>query len=152
MTDLTPEAQALLSIVFRRRRPSQFGRGGRGGTISQVPKNLERVLARLKDNKLMASKESRAILNKLVVKPQLKRRKIDSTRWKAVRYGALKAAGGKCQCCGNSAKDGAALHVDHIKPVSKCPELAYELDNLQVLCADCNIGKLDRDETDWRDK
>src|SRR5262249_39926358 len=39
---------------------------------------------------------------------------------------------------------------DHIKPRSKFPELELELGNLQVLCADCNLGKRAWDQTDWR--
>lgn len=58
--------------------------------------------------------------------------------------------GARCQCCGASQKDGAVLHVDHIKPRSKYPELEFDVNNLQVLCADCNIGKSNIDETDWR--
>jgi len=72
-----------------------------------------------------------------------------SLSWKKVRYQALTKSSGKCQCCGATG-DKAPLHVDHIKPRSKYPELALVLDNLQVLCADCNVGKLNQDETDWR--
>lgn len=42
------------------------------------------------------------------------------------------------------------MHVDHIKPRSKYPALELVLSNLQVLCEDCNLGKLAHDETDWR--
>ncbi|MGN6312866.1 MAG: HNH endonuclease [Rhodanobacteraceae bacterium] len=71
-------------------------------------------------------------------------------KWKRVRYQALVAANGRCQCCGARASDGVQLHVDHIKPKSRYPELEFELSNLQVLCEDCNIGKGADDETDWR--
>ena len=73
-----------------------------------------------------------------------------SREWKALRYQALVLHGGRCQCCGATAQDGAVLHVDHIKPKSKYPALALEITNLQVLCADCNMGKSNKDETDWR--
>jgi len=36
---------------------------------------------------------------------------------------------------------GTRYHVDHIKPKSKYPDLAYDKTNLQVLCEECNIGK-----------
>jgi 5-methylcytosine-specific restriction endonuclease McrA len=71
--------------------------------------------------------------------------------WRAVRYRALKLHGGCCQCCGARARKGHPLHVDHIKPRSKFPELELDLDNLQVLCEDCNLGKRNTDQTDWRD-
>lgn len=73
-------------------------------------------------------------------------------KWKAVRYQALKAGGGKCCLCGRSAHDGIKLHVDHIKPKSIYPELMYDVDNLQVLCDECNVGKCNFDDTDWRQK
>ena len=74
-----------------------------------------------------------------------------SREWAQVRYEALQASDGKCQCCGRSKHDGIILHVDHIHPRSKRPDLALTLSNLQVLCAQCNRGKGAWDETDWRD-
>jgi len=73
-----------------------------------------------------------------------------STAWRQLRYLALKNAKGACQCCGASASNGAQIHVDHIKPRSRYPELELNLDNLQVLCQDCNVGKGAWDATDWR--
>lgn len=69
--------------------------------------------------------------------------------WRELRYKALQANEGRCQCCGRTPAHGIVLHVDHIKPKSKFPHLALTLTNLQVLCADCNIGKSNKDETDW---
>ena len=48
---------------------------------------------------------------------------------------------------GAKAGGGVVLHVDHIKPRSKFPELELSLDNTQVLCADCNLGKGAWDDT-----
>lgn len=78
-----------------------------------------------------------------------KNTKLDNRKWRDVRYQALVKYGKKCMACNATNKP---LHVDHIKPKSKYPELMYDLDNLQILCEDCNIGKWNRDETDWRDK
>lgn len=72
-----------------------------------------------------------------------------SGEWAKVRYKALKRDGGRCLLCGRTAKDGVGIHVDHIKPKSKYPELALVLSNLQVLCSECNEGKGASDETDW---
>lgn len=44
------------------------------------------------------------------------------------------------------------IHVDHIKPKSKYPQLALEEYNLQVLCEDCNLGKVNFFEDDLRPK
>jgi 5-methylcytosine-specific restriction endonuclease McrA len=74
----------------------------------------------------------------------------DSDEWRNIRYQALKIHGGACQCCGNRASADKPLHVDHIKPRSKFPELELDLNNLQVLCKDCNLGKRAWDQTDWR--
>lgn len=73
-----------------------------------------------------------------------------SDEWRALRYKALELNGGACQCCGRTRKHGVVLHVDHIKPRSLYPELQLALDNLQILCEDCNLGKSNKFATDWR--
>ena len=75
---------------------------------------------------------------------------VEDPKWQKARYFALKDSNGSCCLCGRTVKDGVKLHVDHIKPRSLYPELTYELSNLQVLCCDCNIGKSNLDDTDWR--
>jgi 5-methylcytosine-specific restriction endonuclease McrA len=74
-----------------------------------------------------------------------------STAWRQLRYLALKNTNGQCQCCGARASDGVSIHVDHIKPRSRYPKLELSLDNLQVLCQACNVGKGDWDTNDWRE-
>lgn len=78
----------------------------------------------------------------------------DSWAWKDLRLQALKKYGRRCMCCGAfpSKTSDVVLHVDHIKSVRLHPELALDIDNLQVLCADCNRGKGYWDETDFRDR
>lgn len=58
-----------------------------------------------------------------------------------LRYKILKRDNFKCCACGASpAKDPSVeLHIDHIVPWSKGGET--EMENLQVLCSKCNIGK-----------
>lgn len=73
-----------------------------------------------------------------------------SDEWRSVRYQALKRSNGSCECCGQAGARYAPLHVDHVKPRSRYPELALTLSNLQVLCEACNVGKGAWDETDWR--
>lgn len=75
---------------------------------------------------------------------------LDSKEWRRVRYQALRLHGGRCQLCGDRALLGKPLHVDHIKPRSRFPELALDINNLQILCEDCNKGKGASDTTDWR--
>jgi len=73
-----------------------------------------------------------------------------SDQWRRLRYRVLLTASGACQACGARPSVGKALHVDHIMPVSRFPELALDERNLQVLCEDCNLGKGAHDMTDWR--
>lgn len=72
-----------------------------------------------------------------------------SFQWKKLRYATLVRHGAVCQCCGDP---DASVAVDHIKPISKYWELRLDPENMQVLCNDCNWGKLNLDETDWRSK
>jgi 5-methylcytosine-specific restriction endonuclease McrA len=75
---------------------------------------------------------------------------LSTFEWKAVRMMALKKYGPVCQCCGATPSTGAVMHVDHIKPRKIFPQLALDVENLQVLCGDCNQGKGNWDMTDWR--
>lgn len=74
---------------------------------------------------------------------------LTSYAWRKLRMVVLKKRGPGCECCGAKAPD-VRIHVDHIKPRRKYPELALEESNLQVLCEECNHGKGNWDETDWR--
>lgn len=74
-----------------------------------------------------------------------------SREWRAVRYQAIVKYDGCCLACGRSyKKHGIIIHVDHVKPRSLHPELELDIDNLQILCEDCNLGKSNKDDTDWR--
>ena len=71
----------------------------------------------------------------------------------STRYEVLKRANKRCELCGVSEgdegyEDRLPLHVDHIVPRSKGG--SNEIENLQVLCMACNLGKSNRDDTDFR--
>lgn len=70
-----------------------------------------------------------------------------SRAWLDLRYRTLRDYGKKCMACGAT---GVTMHVDHIKPKSIYPELALDPNNMQVLCEDCNRGKSNRYEDDFR--
>ncbi len=72
-----------------------------------------------------------------------RRARIDALEANRERYGTL-----TCECC--RSRSASQWHVDHIRPRSSHPELALTAANLQVLCADCNLGKGMRHATDWR--
>lgn len=74
----------------------------------------------------------------------------ESREWLDLRYRVLRRSNGCCQLCGNRGTDDAPLHCDHIEPRSKRPELALVESNIQVLCKFCNLGKSNKDNTDWR--
>jgi 5-methylcytosine-specific restriction endonuclease McrA len=75
---------------------------------------------------------------------------LSSYEWRKLRMQAIKLYGARCMCCGATPATGAVINVDHIKPRKKYPHLALEISNLQILCHDCNHGKGNWDETDWR--
>jgi len=71
--------------------------------------------------------------------------------WLSIRVRVLEKYQCKCMMCGRSPRDhGIVIHVDHIKPRSKYPELSLDFNNLQLLCEACNIGKSNKYKTDWR--
>jgi hypothetical protein len=63
-----------------------------------------------------------------------------SVNWR-LRAQVLMRDQAKCRLCGAAPADGAKLHVDHVHPWSKGGET--NLENLQILCERCNIGKSD---------
>jgi hypothetical protein len=65
----------------------------------------------------------------------------ETDEWRSLRYEVLKKYDGRCQCCGERPSAGNPLHVDHIKPRSKYPELSF---------IESNLGKSNTDQTDWR--
>lgn len=75
---------------------------------------------------------------------------LESYEWRRLRMVVLKKYGARCGCCGATPQDGLRMHVDHIKPRKLFPELALDVNNLQVLCEVCNHGKGNWDQTDWR--
>lgn len=74
-----------------------------------------------------------------------------SREWLSLRVRVLEKYECKCMMCGRSPRDHkVVIHVDHIKPRSKHPELSLEISNLQLLCNECNLGKSNKYDTDWR--
>ena len=79
-----------------------------------------------------------------------------SWEWRTLRMEVLKEHGRACQCCGaapgmkDASGDPVRICVDHIKPLSKFWELRLDQSNLQILCDECNQGKGNWDQTDFR--
>ena len=71
--------------------------------------------------------------------------------WRALRVQVLEAYKAQCAICNRTPQQhGVVVHVDHIIPKSHKPNLALCFSNLQVLCEDCNMGKSNNFNTDWR--
>jgi 5-methylcytosine-specific restriction endonuclease McrA len=76
---------------------------------------------------------------------------LDTYEWAKVRYQVLlKYRDKPCMACGRGPKQGIWLNVDHIKPRKTHPHLSLDINNLQILCHECNKGKGNWDSTDWR--
>ena len=60
-----------------------------------------------------------------------------SARWQRLRLIILKRDEYKCVQCGSAGR----LEIDHIKSVRIAPELSFEPNNLQALCASCHSHK-----------
>lgn len=78
-----------------------------------------------------------------------------SKEWRALREWALNFYGRRCmhpRCKFGEIKSDTDLHIDHIKPKAKFPDLALDKDNVQVLCVLCNRTKSDRGMKDYRPK
>ena len=74
--------------------------------------------------------------------PETKKRTPRTANWRQ-RAQVLLRDGATCKMCGARPEHGAKLHVDHIVPYSNGGETILE--NLQILCEQCNIGKSDID-------
>jgi hypothetical protein len=73
----------------------------------------------------------------------------NTPEWRKLRFEILSRYGAKCFMCG-AKPPSVTIHVDHIKPISKYPELKLEPSNLQLLCESCNLGKSNYSEEDLR--
>ena len=76
---------------------------------------------------------------------------LSTHQWKRTRMKALTLYGNTCECCGASPNTGAMICVDHIKPRSLYPHLALDINNLQILCEECNSGKGNAFAVCWRE-
>ena len=100
-----------------------------------------------KANNPKKKKHQKKNYSKIIFNPNF----YQSIEWRELRVKALVKYGRKCCLCGRGIEHGVILHVDHIKPKSKYPHLSLRLDNLQILCEDCNLGKSNKYEEQWRD-
>lgn len=62
---------------------------------------------------------------------------LKTARWKILRLEIIERDGLRCLDCGARGR----LEVDHVKPVRRRPDLAYEPSNLRTLCTSCHTRK-----------
>lgn len=144
----TADAWAWMLESYASAHPGNYVRlrNMTGAKVLARKKRYAKLAFKKQDQKLQRAQRTRRVALK---KPDDGFYK--SEAWRSLRFTALKRADGKCVLCGRSQRDhGVILHVDHIKPRSLYPKLALDGSNLQVLCEDCNLGKSNRDTTDWR--
>jgi len=104
------------------------------------------------DKKKLKSVKIKSLSKKEKRKKKIKPSKsfYKSRGWLELRYRVLRVYRAKCMCCGRTPQEhNIVVHVDHIKPRSKFQHLELNFDNMQILCADCNLGKSNIDNTDW---
>jgi 5-methylcytosine-specific restriction endonuclease McrA len=70
--------------------------------------------------------------------------------WNRLRYDVHEDNDGLCEVCGHDGRNRGGLNVDHKRNRRDYPQLALLWSNLQILCGDCNKGKGNRYNTDWR--
>lgn len=169
-----PCACSVLGLEARESEARSFIRRHEKRLLSYIASNKGRLLEiYARDRKVVREKvehqngvlKAKALAEKSIPRKNPKKQKtvkaprlkavdndefLASYEWRRVRMVALKKYGPRCQCCGSTPADGAVMNVDHIKPRKLFPHLALDVNNLQVLCHECNHGKGNWDMTDWR--
>ena len=57
-------------------------------------------------------------------------------RWPGLRRAALDAAGWRCEKCGRAGR----LEAHHKEPIFRRPALAFDINNIWVLCRPCHFA------------
>jgi 5-methylcytosine-specific restriction endonuclease McrA len=113
--------------------------------------NLYQVIADL----LAAAQKTDLTMKQLSAKAKSIEQKYDSVtlarqkfnNWRSSNEGKIwkqnqfEIIGRKCSLCEDLLPSAAHFHIDHILPLSKHPDKALELSNLQLLCSPCNLRK-----------
>jgi len=76
---------------------------------------------------------------------ELRRLIYSSPEWAKLRLQVIKEGDRICSICRRLITQDDDLTIDHIRPISKYPDLAYAKNNLQILCRSCNSAKGNRE-------
>lgn len=74
---------------------------------------------------------------------------LSTSTWRRFRYEALLRYGRKCRLCGRRPEHNVVLNVSHIVSRRAAPWKALDIENVQILCDECNIG-MRNDDADFR--
>lgn len=108
--------------------------------MDEIDKIIKRKL--IEQGKILESRKKKR------KKQKIKPFGVKDIRWQVLRRKVFQAYGRVCMKCG----DVDNLHVDHVKPKSKYPRLAYKFSNMQILCKTCNYDKSNKNCNDYRQK
>lgn len=104
-------------------------------------KGLEIFVASINKEEVSSSESS---IKNLPVEPLTKHKTKREINYR-LRFLVMKRDHGKCKICGKTDSDDNPLEVDHIKAWANGGETVIE--NLQILCSKCNLGKSNLDMT-----
>lgn len=138
--------------IFAARRNGHEGFCSKACSQGKERKLKKRLRKGIRFEELALSPSERKKARQLRRSAKIKKDRIDfykSEEWQKLRYKILRKYKYQCMACGRKPPN-VIIHVDHIKPRSKYPELELEPDNLQLLCEDCNLGKSNLSEDDLR--
>lgn len=158
-----PDICAKLDVAILTKKPRPEWTGPITEKQNKKPKTKAELEKLKKERKKLREKAREDILTKTQYEVMLSKAKdnpqwvwlsgkdfLNSYEWKHLRFVKLSTSNRKCECCNRGAKQGVTLNVDHIKPRKLYPELALDLDNLQILCGECNAGKSNFSIADFR--
>lgn len=116
-------------------------------TFETLVRDLLQTTKRVDQNLLQLQERASQIQRKYGTRTEFERWKqtLGGRRWKRQQYN-LQA--GCCMSCQQPIPLKGS-HIDHIKPLSRYPNLAIAPDNLRILCVDCNLSKGKKDVADW---
>lgn len=135
-------------VIERKRRREKTKRENRKlkkdpDALLQERNSLLVAMEQMKKENSLLRKQNKRLSNQRPVSISF----YDSEAWRKVRFLVLKRDGRICVLC--RATKGS-MHVDHIIPRSIDRTKELDPDNLQVLCEACNLGKGNKDQTDFR--
>lgn len=86
-----------------------------------------------------------AKIRRLELRPNATARGYCSKQHRAWRLAVLARDGYLCRDCGRACGSKREAHADHVVPVKVRPDLRYDVDNGQCLCASCHQRKTNRE-------